>query len=308
MPSPPFSSLYHDGKYRDIIERYDTLTGQRKKIQELLDTAEKTGTIPDSLQAALRSDEPEVLETAINDLGRFIHEARPDLQIALAKTGFSVDTWLKTRIEITNNGDAHALDVTLAFPEEIEIRGMHPFTIRGRETMTRDVGIKPKMKGSIPIEIIARYSDTNKKECQQILQFWIEVADKGSAVIESAVTPPASEIPIPVEKNIMERAGTSQLPPELLYRYSDATLIGKGGFARVFKAKRKDGQYIAVKVPLSFDASTGKTFIAELKNWTKLDHANIVKVYEFNILPVAFFEMELCNGSLADVKKPINST
>ncbi len=97
-----------------------------------------------------------------------------------------------------------------------------------------------------------------------------------------------------------------QLPQELSDRYTDIELIGKGGFARVFKAKRKDNTPVAVKIPISIDAETGKTFIAELQNWTKLDHPNIVRVFDYNIMPLPYFEMELCDRSLAGVKKPLD--
>ena len=96
------------------------------------------------------------------------------------------------------------------------------------------------------------------------------------------------------------------LPPELSDRFTEGVLIGKGGFARVFKAKRRDGIPVAIKIPITLDASTGKSFIAEMQNWTKFSHPNIVKVYDFNIMPVAYFEMELCDSSFADLKKPVN--
>lgn len=94
-------------------------------------------------------------------------------------------------------------------------------------------------------------------------------------------------------------------PPELADRYEEVEYIGKGGFARVFKAK-KNGKLVAIKIPISLDPATGKSFLREIQNWTKLDHENIVKVYDYNILPIPYFEMELCDYSLADVKKPIN--
>jgi len=96
-----------------------------------------------------------------------------------------------------------------------------------------------------------------------------------------------------------------KIPQEISDRYIESELIGKGGFARVFKAKRKDGQFVAVKIPISLDESTGKSFIAELQNWTRLDHPNIVKVYNFNIMPSPYFEMELCDSSLAEIHKPV---
>jgi len=62
---------------------------------------------------------------------------------------------------------------------------------------------------------------------------------------------------------------------------------------------------VAVKIPISLDPAVGKSFIRELMNWTKLDHTNIVKVYDYNILPIPYFEMELCDCSLADIPKPM---
>jgi serine/threonine protein kinase len=99
--------------------------------------------------------------------------------------------------------------------------------------------------------------------------------------------------------------GSDAPPPNLMKKYSEWDFIGKGGFARVFKAKRNDGTYVAVKIPLLLDESTGKSFIAELQNWTRLDHPNIVKVYNFNIMPTVYFEMELCDSSLANAKIPV---
>ncbi|MBW9222042.1 protein kinase [Methanothermococcus sp. SCGC AD-155-C09] len=73
-------------------------------------------------------------------------------------------------------------------------------------------------------------------------------------------------------------------PQELSEKYLDVEYIGKGGFARVFKGKHKDGKEVAIKVPISLDESTGKSFLKEIENWTKLNHKNIVKVYNYNIL------------------------
>lgn len=101
-------------------------------------------------------------------------------------------------------------------------------------------------------------------------------------------------------------AGTPSIPQELVERYTEWQYLGEGGFARVFKVKKKDGTFAALKVPIIRDTKTGATFIAELQNWTQLRHENIVRVFEFNILPVLFFEMELCERSLADEKMPLS--
>jgi len=96
-------------------------------------------------------------------------------------------------------------------------------------------------------------------------------------------------------------------PSKLAEFYTDVEYIGKGGFARVFKAKRKkDGKVVAVKIPISLDPATGKSFLREIENWTKLRHPNIVRVYDYNILPIPFFEMEYCESSLEKLSKPMD--
>ncbi|MFA4860241.1 serine/threonine-protein kinase [Methanoregula sp.] len=101
-----------------------------------------------------------------------------------------------------------------------------------------------------------------------------------------------------------QRTSIDTLPPELAAIYPEWTYLGKGGFARVFKARRTDGKNVAVKIPLYLDTRTGKTFIAEMQTWKKLNHPNIVKLYDFNIMPMPYLEEELCDSRLEDIKKP----
>ncbi|RZN15015.1 MAG: hypothetical protein EF812_03930 [Methanosarcinales archaeon] len=89
---------------------------------------------------------------------------------------------------------------------------------------------------------------------------------------------------------------------------SISELVSKGGFACVFKAKRKsDGKIVAVKIPISLDASTDKIFVRGIENRTKLEHENIVRVYNYNVLLLPYFEMELCDCSLDDIAKPVDT-
>ncbi len=54
---------------------------------------------------------------------------------------------------------------------------------------------------------------------------------------------------------------------------------------------------VAVKIPISFDEMTGKSFLNEIAAWETLRHPNIVKVTAVNILPVPFVEMEYSTRS-----------
>lgn len=95
-------------------------------------------------------------------------------------------------------------------------------------------------------------------------------------------------------------------PNELKHLYDNAEFIGSGGFARVFKARRKDGRVVAVKIPLSLDEATGKSFLREITSWQRLSHKNIVSLFDANILPIPYLEQEYCDGgSLESLKKPL---
>lgn len=95
-------------------------------------------------------------------------------------------------------------------------------------------------------------------------------------------------------------------PASLADRYRDVTFIGKGGLARVFRAvRRADGAVVAVKVPISFDETTGRIFLREMKIWEGLSHPNIVRLCSVNILPVPYVEMEYVPRSLAGVTLPL---
>jgi eukaryotic-like serine/threonine-protein kinase len=98
----------------------------------------------------------------------------------------------------------------------------------------------------------------------------------------------------------------SYFPVELESKYTEIKYIGRGGIAWVFSARRKsDALMVAVKIPISFDEMTGKSFLNEIAAWETLRHPNIVKVTAVNILPVLFVEMEYVPDALEAIEKPI---
>lgn len=95
-------------------------------------------------------------------------------------------------------------------------------------------------------------------------------------------------------------------PPELAERYDQVAFVGRGGLGQVFRAvRRDDGREVAVKIPVTYDETTGRTFMKEMRFWEDLTHPNIVAVYSVNILPVPFVEMEYLPRTLGDVEKPL---
>jgi len=90
--------------------------------------------------------------------------------------------------------------------------------------------------------------------------------------------------------------------------YATHKKIGSGGYSNVYQATRiKDGVSVALKIPKSkedwetISEDLIKSFENEATIWSKLDHANIVKLYEFGSRPYPWIAMELMEGgSLRD--------
>ena len=109
------------------------------------------------------------------------------------------------------------------------------------------------------------------------------------------------------EFNRLAKLSVKSLPYELHGLYKDAIYLGEGGFGRVYRAtNREDEKEVAIKIPKSFDKRAEKTFISEVSNWSQLKHPNIVKLYNFKILPIPYLEMEYCEGSVQHGKKELN--
>jgi parallel beta-helix repeat protein len=120
----------------------------------------------------------------------------------------------------------------------------------------------------------------------------------------TVITPPAAE-----PKEGTDPAAdhlVRYFPQELAGKYTEVEEIGKGGVARVFRAKRRtDGKVVAVKLPISYDEVTGLSFMREIQSWQDLRHPNIVALYDANILPVPYFEMEYLPRTLEEERMPL---
>jgi len=114
--------------------------------------------------------------------------------------------------------------------------------------------------------------------------------------------------PIPPSDFTPRPTTPSTFPPELAHLYSDPVYAGKGGFARVFKAKRNtDNKTVAIKIPISLDEGTGRSFLREITSWQRLNHENIITLYDANILPIPYLEIEYASsGSLDQMNKPVD--
>jgi eukaryotic-like serine/threonine-protein kinase len=103
----------------------------------------------------------------------------------------------------------------------------------------------------------------------------------------------------------LKKLSAKSLPYELQPFYTDSAYVGEGGFGRVFRAINQQGKEVALKIPKSFDKRSERTFITEVSNWRHLDHPNIVKLYDYKILPIPYIETEFYEGRVEKGMKPL---
>lgn len=223
-------------------------------------------------------------------------ELEAKIEVTLSKTSFVIGSWNQVEIFLENKGEVPACDCQFVFPPSMQIAGIKEVkAISPGERRTLEASIKPDEGGQLPIEVEAHFQGAGGESRKTTHTVWVEV-------------PPKSKVG---EVGVVDHrpTGITAFPPELNQLYSNAMFLGKGGFARVFRAKRvADGLTVAVKLPLYTDGDTGRSFLKEIQTWERLKHRNIAELYDMNILPMPYLETEfLENGSLERVKKPLSA-
>jgi len=284
--------------------RYNETPKIIKKIQELKSTFGKNEQIEQNFENLLNSIErgknyKEDLEKLLANIDTEIEKLKPIMDIKVPVQEFVLHRWEEIPLIIKNTGNTLAKNIKISFSKELEAKETTAFDLEAGEKREIEINAKALEVGKVPVEVKAEYErwDGKKYETSQIFTISVNEYDFAKTQEESTKEEIKEKEPKPI----------SSFPSELLQFYEGPALIGQGGFARVFKAKRKkDGRNVAIKVPISMDSSTGKSFIKEIENWTKLKHDNIIEVYDYNVLPIPYFEMELCDKSLEKMKKPMD--
>ena len=181
-PDPDIVSLYNKGEYASVIKVYDArqakidlVNKRRETVKQLYEAAERVDAVPDSIKKNLQAQDIETLEKTIDELNLFIADARPILTLTLDHTQIIADTWDSIKIQLTNYGNTPIQDVRLTFSDEFETKRIKPATINAQETIELDLGIRQKLKGKIPLEVIVMYRDDMGMEYRETHGFWIEV-------------------------------------------------------------------------------------------------------------------------------------
>jgi hypothetical protein len=197
-----------------------------------------------------------------------------------------VNEWGKIIVKIKGKGKISVGlegDIDWIKPELKEVYG----------EATIEIPVKPKVGGEVPVKVII---DTPYgKESPTV---FLKVERKEVKPIQATTPIIISEkIPVEKKKKVEDKISMPEFPIRLLKKYEPIELLGKGGFALVFKAKRKeDGKITALKIP-KLDDKAGKAFLNEVNVWLSLNHKNIVSLIDANVIPFPYLELEFIDGA-----------
>ena len=236
------------------------------------------------------------------DSKRIKEESKPEISLNFPEKTFPPNRWKKVDVTIRNTGSMHTKEIDIKPSGDIEFRRIPTIPqLNANETEAITIAMKPTIAGDVPIDIVLTYKDALGRDYISSEEVWVSVADPTTEQTSpSEPIPPSDFTPRPTTP--------STFPPELAHLYHDPVYAGKGGFARVFKAKRNtDNKTVAIKIPISLDEGTGRSFLREITSWQRLNHENIITLYDANILPIPYLEMEYADsGSLDQMNKPIS--
>lgn len=135
-----------------------------------------------------------------------------------------------------------------------------------------------------------------------------QAPDAADAHMDTAQRKRALDDPGAIVVALLQRLLDLRRDPDVpaIEGYSNLTLIGKGGFGAVYRAKRRDGAEVALKMMLQThnpDERALLLFQREVRLNRQLQHAKIVPVTADGTCgDIRYFEMEyLPDGSLADL-------
>ncbi len=150
-----------------------------KRIKE----TESFGMLPLPIKESVQQPDtlvyPDEVFTLLNQLDEFLATARPQIHLVLSCNQVELDSWEKARISITNEGSAHAQNITFEFSDDFDIRRIKKtLDVLAGETTQVEIAVKAKVEGTNPLNIIITYHDARGKLFSDTLGFWLNVTEK----------------------------------------------------------------------------------------------------------------------------------
>jgi hypothetical protein len=146
---------------------------------EISDAEDLLNKAKSSFQAEYHVNAIEYAREAKEIAKKMKEESKPEIAVNLSEYQFLPETWKKIEMFLANKGNAHAKEIKIDFPTEIETKGLRTISnLNTGEEKSLEVGLRPKIVGEIPLDVKIGYKDLDEREYTQSKSFWINVALK----------------------------------------------------------------------------------------------------------------------------------
>jgi serine/threonine protein kinase len=224
-------------------------------------------------------------EKGYSDIVKLIKEFISFQILSIESPKLYINEWGKIIVKVKGKGK-----ISINLKGDVEWIKPEPKEISGESII--EIPVKPKVSGEVPVKVII--DSPYGKDSSTV---FLKVEKKEVKLIQAKTPIIVSEkVPVEKKKKVEDKISMPEFPIRLLKKYEPIELLGKGGFALVFKAKRKeDGKITALKIP-KLDDKAGKAFLNEVNVWLSLNHKNIVSLIDANVIPFPYLELEFIDG------------
>ena len=148
-----------------------------QNAEQLLSTAEN------SFNSRKYVEARNTAEKCQDTINKLINENKPEIILKLP-TRMEYNVWKHRNITITNNGTAHAKNITINFSKALDTRDLEtiPGLKRGEE-QTIKINIKPTEAGDVPVDYTIKFKDMEDRTYQTDHTTTIQV-DTGTEITE----------------------------------------------------------------------------------------------------------------------------
>lgn len=154
----------------------------RQRLITRIREAESLGVLPIPVRGFVQKPDtlvyPDQVETLLSQLDEFLMTARPQLHLALSCNQVVSGTWEKASISLTNEGSAHATNITVDFSDDVDVRCVRKtMDVPAKETRLFEIAVKAKVGGTIPLDTTVTYFDARGRSFSDTFGFWLVVTE-----------------------------------------------------------------------------------------------------------------------------------
>jgi len=137
-----------------------------------------------ALEKAINDSDKDIrnmAKAALHEIKLIQKESKPEITLKFPEETFKPNEWKRIKIVITNTGSIHAKEIKIEPSGDIEFRRIPTIPQLNRnETETITIGMKPTVKGEVPIDIALTYKDVLDREYTSSEEMWLLVAESMS--------------------------------------------------------------------------------------------------------------------------------